>query len=404
MKGILQSISKVLDFFKSFNDHYSNLSVEQQKAMSFVERVKYYDWTLEYICIALMVILCIVYTVCVYYNTNRANRIFGQLNRFFLDDLKFARVGFLKKDGSKTLYIKEQNAIWFTTFATGRSSIESITVKVFFRSWFNPIAMAVEQLIGLFTENETKEFIQLVVKPNGMWAKDETSTALFSDEVKTKLKFIASIVHKSYMNQCRLKNYFLSLTHTTESDLLPREYVFMSETKQLNKFFAIYAARMLNETLARCSHFLQFISFTDLPDEKPMTDQLWESSQSPRCVIHCSSISNKKDIDLLKQLLTDVVEVYDTVTKEILNKNLDSFLTNDLLKRPVQLRKDELAKLIRSMKQREQEISQEKKAEEDKKKRREQRNNMNTEDFIVLKQKMREKRDRRKKNKMFGRI
>ena len=109
-----------------------------------------------------------------------------------------------------------------------------------------------------------------------------------AEETLNKLKFITSIVNKTSMNKCRNDNYFLSLTHTAESDKLPLQYVFMSENNQLNGFIPHYANANFNELLVQCSDFLQFISFTDLPDEKPITDKLWQSTQMPRCVIPVS--------------------------------------------------------------------------------------------------------------------
>ncbi|AMD21466.1 HER187Wp [Eremothecium sinecaudum] len=407
MSGILGPLSRGLDAITALNDHYYKLSIDEQKAMSLMQRIQYYNWTFETICVLIFASIYLVFEFGVKYNTKRADKLFEALNWFFLDGLKFARAGFSHKDGSKTRYVKEQNGRWFTTFATGRSSIESIVVKAHYFAWFNPLAMIMERVLAQFfpklVERDAGEHVKVVIRPNGTWCKDENSPVSAMDDM-SKFKFITSIVHKSHMTISREKNYFLSLTHTAESDLLPREYVFMSENNQLNQFFSVYAGRLLSDVLPKCAHFLQFIAFTDLPEERPVTDKLWESTQSPRCVIHCSSISRDSDIELLKELVSIMVEVYDTVTREIVNKESSVFLTQDLLKRSVQLRKTELAKIIRIMEQVEREMAMEKKAEEERKKRQEQRNTLGSDQLSKMDQKMKEKRERRRKNKMAGRM
>ncbi|AET37851.1 uncharacterized protein Ecym_2098 [Eremothecium cymbalariae DBVPG len=404
MVSILGPLSKGIDALNALNDHYYKLSVDEQKAMSFLERVKLYNWTFEECTLVVLMAVYIMYWIGTKINTGFAKRMFEDLNYFFLNDLQFARAGFSQKDGSKVKYVTEQNNTWFTTFATGRSCIESITVRAHYYPRFNPVVILMERLLAQFFPQfveVSEEFVQVTVCPNGKWVKDGKSDVQTTDDAISKFRFIASVVNKTHMNDSRKKNYFLSLTHTTESDSLPIEYVFMSETNQLNQFFTTFTnGPSFHELLVKCKHFLQFISFTDLPEEKPVTDKLWESTQQPRCVIQCSNITSDQDIRLLKDLIAAIVDVYDTVTKEIVNKSPALFLSNDVLKKSVQMRKDELSKIIKVMKQVEREMAQEKKAEEDKKKWREMRDKQGTQDQDKLDQKMRDKRERRRRNKL----
>lgn len=402
--SFLQPIVKVLDSINSLNAPYFALSLEEQRALSFVERVKMYNWSFEIVVVALMLVMYAFYAIGSKGNVGRANKLFIPLSECFQDDLKFARVGFSTKDGDKKKFVSEQNNTWFTTFATGRSAIESITARSHMYARYNPLAMLMERLLATFipslVDRDLEEFVQITIKPNGVHVTSESAMAPGNaEETLNKLKFITSIVNKTSMNKCRNDNYFLSLTHTAESDKLPLQYVFMSENNQLNGFIPHYANANFNELLVQCSDFLQFISFTDLPDEKPITDKLWQSTQMPRCVIQCKLSTNGKNVELLKKLIASLVEIYDEVTKELVNNSPSTFITTDLLKKSTNLRNQELNKIIKVMKQVEREMALEKKQEQEKLKRRELRDKLSGEEQDKLDKKMKEKRERRLRNK-----
>lgn len=173
----------------------------------------------------------------------------------------------------------------------------------------------------------------------------------------------------------------------------------MSESNKLNDFIPAYFGPTLNDLLSKSSKFLQFIAFTDLPEEKPITDKLWETNQLPRCVIYLNLITSDNDLELLQQIIVKIVEIYDTFTKDIQSKSPNALVTNEILKKGVQLRKDELNKIIKVMKQVEREMALEKKQEEEKQKRKDLRNKLTDEELDKLDQKKKEKRERRLRNK-----
>lgn len=402
MSSLLQPIIKGMEKVTALNAKYLSLTFEQQKEMSLLERVKAYNWTFELFALGLLALVFLAYKYGVIVNENRAKKLFESLNGFLQDDLQFARVGFSKGDGPKVPYIEERQKTWFTTFATGRSAIESLSVRVHMFSRSNPVAMMMESLVNLLfpssmTVKNVSEYCEVVIKPNGVYVSGEiTKPNDDAKDVVNKFKFITSIVNKSVMNELRRENYYLSLTRTTESDKLPVEYVFMSEMNQLNGFTLHYATADFNDLLKRAGKFLQCISFTDLPASKPLTDKLWEATQQPRAVIRTNIPVTEQDLGLLKEIVSSVVQIFDTVTRELSQKSPQAFINSDILRKSNQLRSQELARIVKAMKQVEREMAQEKKQEAEKEKRRQLKASGEQEKFD---QKMKEKRERRMRNR-----
>ncbi|SCU87900.1 LAMI_0D07954g1_1 [Lachancea mirantina] len=406
--SILDPLLKALEFVNQLNAKYFALSYEEQKAMTFLERLQAYNWTFELVVVAILVLMYVFYVGGTKLNTRRASKLFGAINESF-HELAFAKVGFSTKGGQKKQFISEQNNTWFTSFTTGRSAIESITVQSHMYAHYNPIAMLVERLLAVFfpalVERDLKEFVDICVMPNGIYASTETGEASKNaDEVLSNFKFVTAVVNKSDMAKVREENYYLSITHTAENDKLPVQYVFMSENNQLNGLIPHYGGSRLHELLEKVGHFLTFISFTDLPEEKPVSDKLWEKAQKPRCVIRCKLQTNAADLKLLQELISCVVGMYDTMTREYVQGTAAPYLSKDLLKKSHQLRSQELQKIQKVMKQVERELAIEKKQKLEKEKRREQRSRLSGEEQDKLDKKMREKRERRQRNKQKTRM
>lgn len=401
MSAILQPVVKLTEKVTALNEKYLSLTFEEQKEMSFVQRLKVYNWTFELFCLFMIGMIFVAYKYGVFINESRAKRIFKSLNAFLQDDLQFSRVGFSKGDGSKIPYVEERQKTWFSTFATGRSAIESLSVRVHMYSRSNPVAMAIEGMLRFafpsMVVQDVAEHCEVVIRPSGVFVSNETSKPnADAKEIANRFKFISAVVNKSAMNELRRDNYYLSLTRTTESENLPLEYVFMSETNQLNGFFPHYTDANFQGLLKKAGKFLQCINFTDLPTTKPLTDKLWESAQQPRAVIRTEVPTSDKDLALLKELISSVVEIFDAVTREMVQKSPQAFITNEVLRKSSHLRTQELAKVVKAMQQVEREMAQEKKQEAEKERRRQLKATGAQE---KVDQKMKEKRERRQKNK-----
>ncbi|SCW00340.1 LAFE_0C02036g1_1 [Lachancea fermentati] len=406
--SILSPLVKAAEAVNKLNANYTSISYEELKAMTFMQRVRAYNWTFELGAVAVLGLVLVFYLVGTKLNTSRAEKLFDSVSQCF-HDLAFARVGFSTKSGDKKKYISEHNNTWFTTFTTGRSTIKYITVRSHMYARFNPMAMITERVLGVFfpslIERDLQEYVEVVVAPNGIYVPNELAEVpANANEALSKFKFIASIVNKGDMGKAREQNYFLSLTHTAESENLPLQYVFMSENNQLNGFFSRYGGAEFRTLLEKCANILSYISFTDLPDEKPITDKLWNENQEPRCVIRCKLSTNSRDLTNLNELIKSVVGIYDSVTQEFLETPASAFITNDMLKKSYNLRTQELQKIQKVMKQVERELAMEKKQKLEKEKRRELRNKLSGEEQDKLDRKMKEKRERRMRNRQKTRM
>lgn len=400
MSGILAPIIKVGSYANSLNKEYYSHSHEELKQMGFLQRIKIYNWSFELCALLICAVVFTFYKVGLFINGKKAERLFTRVNEYLKNEEQFARVGFANKDGSKLQFLDERQKTWFTTFATGRSAIESLTMRVHLYGRSNPVAMLVERVLYIFFPSlvirDIEEYCEIVVRPNGIYVANELAKPNTNvPDVLNNFKFVTSIVNKSSMNEVRQDNYYLSLTRTSESSKLPFEYVYMSEMNQLNEFISHYGSNF-TQILEKASGILHSISFTDLPADKPLTDKVWNSNLQPRAVIRTSIPVTEKDLQALKEVIGLVIAVYDNFTKDVVHGNSNTFITHDILKKTSQLRSQELAKIVKTMKQVEREMAMEKKQEAEKEKRRLLKQSGEQEKSD---QKKKDRRERRAKNK-----
>ncbi|EDO14576.1 hypothetical protein Kpol_289p1 [Vanderwaltozyma polyspora DSM 70294] len=402
MSAILEPLVRVVEYVESLNAEYLSKSSDELKAMTLFERASIYDWRFEMTCTVILILVYLMYFIGISTNKRHANRLFKKFNSYLKNDLEFSRVAFTDYEGKQQEYLDQHQYSWFTTFATGRSSIESITMRAHLLPRSNLLSIIFEYAIAYFFPSlavrDLDEFAQVIIKPNGVYAANADSKInANAGEILGKLQFITSIVNKDVMNDSRSNNYFLSLTHTSESDKLPVEYVYMSEANQFNGFFHHYIKETtLNPLLKNCSRFLQFISFTDLPIEKPLTQKLFDQNQSPKCIIRVKFPKSNEEIELLQKLVSSIVEVFDNCTRDLIQDSSNKFLTNDLLKKSVTFRSQEIDRINKLMKQAELEVAKEKKLELEKERRRQLKESG---ELSKIDQKMKEKRERRQRNK-----
>ncbi|CCK72043.1 uncharacterized protein KNAG_0I02580 [Huiozyma naganishii CBS 8797] len=408
MSALLGPLTSFMETVNSLNANYNALSYEELTAMGFVQRLKLYNWTFEMFSVGIVLFMFITYRIGVSMNLSRADKFFDSIHAVLKNNLGFSRVGLATSDpNGRKMYLDQHLHTWFTTFATGRSSISSVNVQLHLFGRNNPVNLSIDFLIGFFLPSlkfdHLEEYCEVILQPNGVYVgSDEAKVNGNANELLGNFKFTTSIVNKSVMTEVRNKNYFLSLTHVTENDKLPREYAFMSETNQLNDFIYKYAKPTFNEeVLAKVTHLLEFISFTDLPAQKPETEQEWNSKQQPRCVIRCKVPTSKKDLKLVNDVVVAAVEVFDNFTKDLVQKSSTVFITPDMLKKTKATRQQELSKIVKNAKKIAAEKALEDKKEAEKEKRRELKKSGNLEKSD---QKMKEKRERRLRNKQRTRM
>mgnify|MGYP003365401481 FL=1 len=391
-----------LKFMNSLNADYKAIPYEEKIELSVLQRVRLYNWSFELFFIGVVIFITIIYKIGTSTNVARADKLYDSVHAFLRDELKFARVGFTAAAGETRLYMDQHMHTWLTSFSTGRSCIEGVTVNLHLFPRNNPLSMFLENVMGwyfpILALDTDAEFCEVEVKPNGVYVGSENANVNSNaNELLNNFKFITSIVNKRVMNQARHDNYYLALTHTTEGDDLPNEYVYMSEINQLNGFITSNCKKDVLDNLLRQSvDFLEFISFTDIPADKPTNASIWNATKQVRCIIRTHVPTTDKERLLLNQLISLVVEIYDNFTRTLVQKNEQSFITTDMLKKTNNLRTSELAKITKIAKEAALEKEKEEKKEVEKEKR---RNLKKTGEQDKIDQKMKEKRERRQRNK-----
>ena len=176
MSSIWGSIAKGIDYVNDLNKGFFQLSFEEQQELGIWGRIKYYNWNFEFAMLGIMVILFLISYYGKTLNNKYADKIFVTLNKFLLTELSFAKVGF-SASGKKLPYVEEQNNTWFTTFATGRSTIESVIIKAHLKPRHNPLALmtqvALANTFPSLVESDVNEFISVTITPNGQFVATE---------------------------------------------------------------------------------------------------------------------------------------------------------------------------------------------------------------------------------------
>lgn len=397
-------------FFKYINElnrNYAQIPHEDKLKMTILQRVSAYNWSFELCVVGLVVLIFIISKFGSNVNVSRSDKFFDSIHTFLKNDLGFARVGFTLPNAGNKNYLDQHLHTWLTSFATGRSTIEGVDIKLHLLPRNNPLSMILENVVGwyfpILSLDTDTEYCEIEVKPNGVFVGSENANVNGNGtEILNYFKFITSIVNKSVMNQARHDNYYLSLTHTSESEELPMEFVNMSEMNQLKGFITSYFNKdNLTGLLEKSIDFLDFISFTDLPADKPENASIWNATKKPRCVIRTKVPTTQKELDLLNQIIALVVEVYDNYTRNLVQKNDTPFVTNDILKKTINFRTIELQKITKAAREIELEKEKEDKREADREKR---RGLKKSGELDRIDQKMKEKRERRQKNKQKARM
>lgn len=417
MSSLLKPIDVVAKYLNSLNDEYRQIPFDDLKAMTTLERFKLYNWTFELLCLGIMVTILVVSQIGTRMNLSMADKLFDSLLTYLKDTLMFARVGLHGPVATKKHYLDNYLHTWLTSFATGRSTIESVYIKLHLLRRNNVFSLIADNIVGsLFpslSPGTLDEYVEIVITPNGIYVADESSKWAGNDDGErhhslklvndtlNSLRFIAAIVNKSNMNKARHDNYFLSITHTMESSSLPYEYVYMCELNQLSDFFSQYCGnkQQFTKFLNDAADFLQFMAFTDLPSEKPTNHKQFSESRLPRCIIRAGVPKGKTQLEALNGLVGVAVEIYDNFTRAAMSQQQQAktVLTTETVKKINALRDTELQKLVRAAAEAKLEKQREAEKEALKEKRREMKRSGEQEKLDL---KMKEKRERRQRNKM----
>lgn len=287
-------------------------------------------------------------------------------------DENFYQVG-VKED---QLLIKDSPQL-YTTYASGRLNISGLLISFGLISRQNYFVYIFENIVSNFFESikPQEDVVEIKIKP-------------FPNEKINN--FIFAVVNKEGMNETRNDNYYLSLTKTSESTALPREFVFMSESTDLNE-------KLLTEefktALSNAGDVLKYFAITDLPQVKPVAENEFKSA--PHLVLKLHLKTDKKSIETSKALIDQLIKFADLLTK--------FQLKHDSAKKINGVRTTELGKIKKAIEEQKAEELREQKLEQNRSARRDLAK-LSPEEQEKIDKKQREKRERRQRNRQKQRM
>jgi Protein of unknown function (DUF1682) len=265
--------------------------------MKFVERLIAYNWQKELIIIGFMIIYVILHYVGVGFNKSKISY-WIKSHREVLGN-QFYQVGPVpNKDGQKEqdLVVSDSPTI-YTTYATGRVNVKSLTGRFELLGRQNFITLAMEYLFDFFSTGKTpSDKIDIVITPSDPSAIEG---------------FVFAVVNKSNMRAAREDNYFLSLTKTTDSAKLPPQFTFMSESAEITD---ILYSKELADAVEGSDGVLQYISITDLPGPAPT--RLDDLKSSSKVVLSLNFPSNETQAAASAKIVNAAINLVDVLVSK----------------------------------------------------------------------------------------
>jgi len=175
--------------------------------------------------------------------------------------------------------LKEKTAYEFESYATGRVNTAFVDIKIILWKWYNPLALAAEQLAGIFIESvkPQPERVEAVIYAFDGNEKNFVAPAVPGSEEIGKVKpvsnstydpFIFAVVNKLSMRRLREERYDLSLTFTKDNAKLPNWASVMSESAEVTDTML---TKELITAIEKAGDYFEYFIVSDQPSEKPMT-------------------------------------------------------------------------------------------------------------------------------------
>lgn len=335
--------------------------------MSLFERLKTYDWRLEYFTVAFTVGFVLLFKLGDWYNQSRVTKFVNGLKGVFEENFFQYGVG----DGK--LYIKDSTE-HYSGYATGRKNISKVNLTFRLAPRQNLILWTMEVILSYFSESVVPptDRVEIEITPSGDYEN-----------------FVSGIVSKLGMNDARRLHYYLLLTRTHDSALLPESFVFMSEVNEFQE--KLFTAKLGESLHASMASFLKFVAFTDQPSDKP--ESIRELLPHRRVVISLDLVTGKSELAQISALLNAVFDVVDKISEGEIT------FRPEASRKIVKARETEIAKI----KKIEELARQEELAEEKAKLRKQERDNvrnMSREEQMKAEKKAQDRKQRKAQKKM----
>ncbi|CAN3372602.1 hypothetical protein DIURU_004904 [Diutina rugosa] len=365
----MEALNSVAKFFVQ-TPLNANITYAEFQAMSFAGRVKAQNWSLELVTSVMVASFVGAYILGNWYNTKKANNFFNGLKGVLNEN--FAQVGV--SPDPKAPQLEKDTPEQFTGYATGRENIASVA--------FQFTLQARQNFLVWFFEFVLSFFFPSIPKP-----EDTCEITIYPSQQYDN--FIAGIVNKNGMNDHRQKNFYLSLTTTNDSSLLPVEFVYMTEVNELAE--RITTDKIKNNLFKS----LRYVAFTDLPVSKP--EEIADLIPRRRIVVSVDITSDKAQLAQLSELLEGLFEVVDGLAANEIK------IRPETLKKIVKTRDNEVNK-IRKLLDEDRELRKQEEAAQKLREEAEARRRLSPQEQLKLEKKEQEKKRKKMLKKQQQRV
>ncbi|ODV93636.1 hypothetical protein PACTADRAFT_35395 [Pachysolen tannophilus NRRL Y-2460] len=272
---------------------YYDYSIDELKAMTILERLSIRDWNVEIFTLLITLGLVLIWKIGLTYNESKVKKWLTKHEQVFKD--QFYQFG----TSSNEIYIKD-SAEDFASYATGRLNISHLNINFNLEPRHNMFFYIMEVIFSFF--------VKAITKPEDKIELRITLDKFANDKID---ECIWAIVNKEQMNKYRESNYYISLTKTSDSELLPREFVFMSEVPDLNE--ALFT-KDLKDSIQNSGKILRFLAITDQPNDKPTKIQ--DTRPFKRFILQLNFPSSEEEYENSKKLVNSFITLVDHAVKK----------------------------------------------------------------------------------------
>ncbi|KIW04486.1 uncharacterized protein PV09_04245 [Verruconis gallopava] len=287
--------------------------------------------------------------------------------------------------------IRENSPAEFVTYATGRTNVAFMDVKLTLIKRFNPLTILGENIIGFFFESmpATQETVEatayafdgkekdLVPVPKGETLKVGGNSSYDG--------FVWAVVNKEVMKRMREERYDLSLTTTKEHPKLPTWASVMSENAEITE--TLLTADLAKAIEDAGDDFIALI-VSDQPTDKPKTIDETLPRKRVTLQLKLSSYYPANTLSLFQYFL----RLPDILVSQC-------HFRPEVMKRVKGIREDEIRKIKKASEEEEAEVRKEKADREKKEKRDKTLAALSAEEQRKFLEKEREKEQRRAQKK-----
>lgn len=287
----------------------------------------------------------------------------------------------VEKEFNPELAIKENHALEFISYASGRQNIAFMHTTLTLQRRNNPVAWIGENLFSFFLDSvpAPADTATITISPfDGQDAGKQGGghNSKFDN-------FVWALVNKRDMKRWRDERYDLSLTTTKDWEGLPSWLAVMSESKEIGDTVLF---KELKDAVTECQDVLEYLIVTDQPVDKPM--ELKETVPKKRITLKLTLPSSEKSAAAVPALLSAFIRLVDHLV-------LTAHFRPEVLRKVKSVREEEIRKLQKIADEEKAEERMMKRDEEKKREREEKLRSMSAEDQKKFLEKEREKEGRK---------